>query len=47
MNEEYEVLPLVGIPVGMEDEPLHTAENGYVCGSSDCWCAGSDGEEVA
>lgn len=32
---EYIVIP-------MEDELVHTAENGYCCGDPDCYCAAGD-----
>jgi hypothetical protein len=37
MPEEYEVFPLMHIPVVMEDEPIHTNEKPY-CGLSTCLC---------
>jgi hypothetical protein len=40
-----DLLPLSDIPVECEDEPVHTAENGYVCGDPTCYCA-SGNEEV-
>lgn len=36
-DTEYEVLPLVGIPVGCEDTPLHDGVN--PCGDPTCYCA--------
>lgn len=36
------LMPLTNIPVEMEDESVHTAENGYCCGDPTCYC----GEEV-
>ena len=34
------------IPVEMEDDPVHTAANGYCCGDPTCFCAGSSDDDT-
>lgn len=41
-SEETDVFPLTNIPIECEDEPIHTAENGYMCGDPTCICASQE-----
>jgi hypothetical protein len=34
------------LPVVMEDDLVHTAENGYCCGDSTCFCAGGSDDDT-
>ena len=36
--DSHELHPIIIIP--MEDDLVHTAENGYCCGDPTCYCAG-------
>lgn len=38
----FAVAPLTNIPIECEDTPIHTAENGYVCGDPTCICASQE-----
>jgi hypothetical protein len=42
-DEEF-VYPI--IPVQMEDDGVHTAENGYCCGDPTCYCASASVEST-
>ncbi len=42
MTQSFDQLhPIIIIP--MEDDLLHTAENGYCCGDSTCYCVADAG----
>ena len=42
----FDDLPQI-IIVPMEDDLVHTAENGYVCGDPTCYCAGDSDQDAA
>ena len=44
MSQMFDQLPEY-IIIPMEDDPVHTAANGYKCGDPTCFCA-SDTEET-